>query len=89
MRIPNMPVEDIENYYIDLYFSRFDPHDGIMIFYDKFQNIFIESSFGYKVDIYQILTPDDVLIFKKLGTNQTFPDKTNKFLVDLVNLEGE
>lgn len=88
MRLPQF-ARDIEDYYIDLYFSQFDPHDGIMIFYDKCHNIFIESAFGYRVDIYQLLTPDDVLIFKRLGMDQSFPDRTGKFLVDLVHMEGE
>lgn len=65
--------------------SMYDPHDRMMLYYDVENNFFIDVSFGHVVlDIYRLLTPWQITVFKREKVDCVFSDITNTFLVDLV-----
>lgn len=80
-------LEDDIDLYIDHLCSEvyYDPHDTICLFYDSGINRFVDSAFGNVIhDIYRLLTPSQVMLFKKNKESAVYPDITNKFLVELV-----
>jgi hypothetical protein len=64
--------------------QKYDPHDTIVLFYDIGVNRFIDEYGNAIHDIYRILTPRQVMLFKWYETDCVFPDVTGKYLVELV-----
>lgn len=65
---------------------RYDPHDTIVLFYDSDINRFVTADFGNVVhDIHRLLAPWQITLFKNQG-DCVFPDITNSFLVELVEI---
>jgi len=69
---------------IDRLYSHYDPHDTIMLFYDVGVNIFVDERGDIHHDIYRLLKPWQVFLFKNKKECMTFPDVTNTFLIELV-----
>lgn len=62
----------------------YDPHDTIILFYDISVNRFIDM-FGEVIhDIHRLLSPSQIILFKKEEIDMTFPDVSNSFLIELV-----
>lgn len=72
------------NIEFDYLYSHYDPHDTILLFYDVGANIFVDDRGDVHYDIHRILHPWQIYLFKQYKENCTFPDITNKFLVELV-----
>lgn len=67
------------------YLDRFDPHDTLALYYDGDSNRFIEGDFGTVVyNMYNYVTPNQILLFKKEKGIMIFPDVTNSYLVELI-----
>lgn len=73
---------NLDEYLYDYY----DPHDTIMLLYDADVNVFVDTygTIYHDIYIYDILHPWQIFLFKRRKENCTFPDVTNKFLVELV-----
>ena len=64
----------------------YDPRKTLMLYYDERENIFFEPGVCGTLDpvpnIYQILEPWKIMLFKKNG-ECVFTDRTKSFLVEL------
>lgn len=77
----DMVEEDLSWMYDDM----FDPHETVGLFYDAGINRFIDMKNGDIVnDIYRLVTPSDVFLFKRKKESITIPDRSNTFLVEMV-----
>lgn len=85
-----MKYRDYEDDYntLDCFYMNYDPyydpHDTIMLFYDVEANSFIDTFGNVQHDIYRLLKPWQIFLFKYYEEDQVFPDVTNTFLVELV-----
>jgi len=82
-----MPVDyedDEEAILCEYFYNYYDPHDTIMLYYDVGANIFVDDYGNIYHDIYHLLHPWQVFLFKKYKECCTFPNVTNTFLVELV-----
>jgi len=62
----------------------YDLDDSITLEYDPDRNIFIDLSFGHVVNnIYDLLKPWQIYLFKHYKRDYIFPDVTDRFLVEL------
>ena len=64
--------------------GRYDPADIVTLEYNLELNRFIDLSFGNIIhDIHRLLTPWQIMLFKKEQCDKCFPDVTDTFLVEL------
>lgn len=71
------------------YYSKFDPHETIGLFYDYETNLFYDSFGSIVFNIHRLLSPNQIFLFKHeiRGWNElvyTIPDRTNTFLIDIL-----
>lgn len=81
-------MDDTRFYDFDYYFDDigidYDPHDTICLFYDVGVNGFIDNYGRVILDIHRLLTPWQLMLFKRRKEDMVFPDVTNSFLIELV-----
>lgn len=63
---------------------RYDPHLTKCLFYDVGENSFIDNYGRVILDIHRLLTPWQLMLFRRYKEDMTFPDVTDSFLVELV-----
>ena len=63
---------------------RYDPHRTKCLFYDVGENSFIDTYGRVILDIHRLLSPWQLMLFKRYRKDITFPDVTDSFLVELV-----
>lgn len=67
-----------------------DEGDGIELYYDPDINRFVDLSFGIIMDdIHRVVSPSQILLFKKEKQDQMVMDVTNSFPVVLYYPEDE
>lgn len=77
-----IPMDHNYEYYLD---GLHDPHDIIVLLYDPLINRFIDGSFGDVIhNIYQIVTPWQVSLFKAKKEDMAFTSVNGDYLIELV-----
>jgi hypothetical protein len=56
----------------------------MVLLYDPDYNYFTDKYGWIQYDIYRILTPNQIMLFKKKRTNCSFLDVTGKFIVRII-----
>lgn len=68
----------------------YDENNIMEIFYDPELNYFTEASFGEVIyDIYRLIEPWKIMLFKKDKVDRVFDDRTRSFFVELYYLGSE
>ena len=64
-----------------------DDHEVVSLFYNPDINRFIDEFGSVIQDIFRLITPSQLMIFKEYKNHYVVPDVTNSFLVELVHPE--
>lgn len=72
---------------LEYFYNRYDHNDILTLLFDEGINRFVDTQGNIINNIYKILTPNQVMLFKKEKEYVLTPDVSNTRLVELIYFE--